>query len=250
MSVNILDNNIGTEQAQKLIVILKEHATLKSLCGNKGDETELDMSGNNMRAEGTIMLAPEIVANGSLTSLNVSKNEMLGAEAGKAFATAIAANTVLKELDLSGHPETDELYARPNIDVAFAKEFAVGLGGNGALTSLDISNNRLGELVLPSGWTEDRHLFGSYDKGYKHTDGRRQKDHPGKPEGVIAIANAILTMGALTTLDLSSNDIGPEGAKHIAEAVKANVSALRCDWYHFEPDLTSGSTAVVCGYCC
>ena len=42
------------------------------------------------------------------------------------------------------------------------------------------------------------------------------------------------------SLDLSSNDIGPEGAKHIAEAVKANVSALRFDWYRFELDLTSG----------
>ena len=42
-SVNILNNNIGAEHAQKLVAILKEHATLKSLCGNKGNETELDM---------------------------------------------------------------------------------------------------------------------------------------------------------------------------------------------------------------
>jgi hypothetical protein len=39
-SANLLMNRIGTEQAQALAKILKEHATLKSLCGNKGNETQ------------------------------------------------------------------------------------------------------------------------------------------------------------------------------------------------------------------
>ena len=72
VSVNILYNGISTKQAQNLATVLKEHATLKSLCGNKGDESELDMSGKNMGTDGAIMLAPEIVANGALTSLNIS----------------------------------------------------------------------------------------------------------------------------------------------------------------------------------
>ena len=74
--MNILKNNIGNEQAQNLAAILKEHATLRSLCGNKGDETELDMSGKRMGADGAIMLAPEIVANGALTSLDLSSNRI------------------------------------------------------------------------------------------------------------------------------------------------------------------------------
>ena len=53
----------------------------------------------------------------------------------------------------------------------------------------------------------------------------------------------------MTSLNLASNNLGAEGAKHVAEAIKVNVSALRFDWYHFELDLTSGSTAVVYGYC-
>ena len=46
--------------------------------------------------------------------------------------------------------------------------------------------------------------------GYKHTDGREQEDAPegSKPEGTIALARAIPTMGALTSLDISSNNIG------------------------------------------
>ena len=58
VSANLLNNDIGAEQAQNLVAILKEHASLKSLCGNKGDETVLDMSGKNIGADGADMLAP------------------------------------------------------------------------------------------------------------------------------------------------------------------------------------------------
>ena len=88
VSVNILNNKIGDEQAGNLVAILKKHATLKSLCGNKGDETELDMSGKKMGADGAIMLAPEIVANGALTSVNLASNS-IGAEGAKHVAEAI-----------------------------------------------------------------------------------------------------------------------------------------------------------------
>jgi hypothetical protein len=73
-SVNLLKNEIGIDQAKALASMLKEHSTLKSLCGNKGDKTELDMSGKGMDAGDAIMLAAEIVDNGALTALNVSNN--------------------------------------------------------------------------------------------------------------------------------------------------------------------------------
>jgi hypothetical protein len=74
--VNLLKNGIGVEQARALVIILKEHSTLKSLCGNNGDETELNMSGKMNGAEDAIMLAAEIIDNGALTSLNVSSNNL------------------------------------------------------------------------------------------------------------------------------------------------------------------------------
>ena len=61
-------------------------------------------------------------------------------------------------------------------------------------------------------------------------------------------APSIPAIRALTSLNLAGNKLEAEGAKHVAEAIKVNVSALRFDWYHFELDLTSGSTAVVYGY--
>ena len=53
------------------------------------------------------------------------------------------------------------------------------------------------------------------------------------------------TARALTSLNLASNELYAEGAKHVAGAIKVNVSALRFDSHHFELDLTSGSTAVL-----
>ena len=94
-SVNILNNNIGAEHAQKLVAILKEHATLKSLCGNKGDETELDMSGKQMGVDGAIMLVPEIVANGALTSLNLSNNSLGGYDNGFGWVSDMSGVTAL-----------------------------------------------------------------------------------------------------------------------------------------------------------
>ena len=41
-SVNILSNNIGAEQANKLIAIMASKPNLTTLCGFSGDETELD----------------------------------------------------------------------------------------------------------------------------------------------------------------------------------------------------------------
>jgi hypothetical protein len=66
--------------------MIKEHPTLKSLCGNRGDETELDMSGKMDGAGDAVMLVPDIIDNGALTSLNVSNNSF-GVAAGWYFAS-------------------------------------------------------------------------------------------------------------------------------------------------------------------
>jgi hypothetical protein len=75
------------------------------------------------------------------------------------------------------------------------------------LTSLNFASNNLGELVLPDGWSiKDEYM--SYQMYREQKSGREQKGRPGKPEGVIALANAIPDMGALTSLDISNNKIG------------------------------------------
>jgi hypothetical protein len=76
--VNLLQNMIGIDQANALAGILNEHPILKSLCGNKGDETELDMSGKAMDTGDFIMLAAaEIDDNGALTELTFGDGTQL-----------------------------------------------------------------------------------------------------------------------------------------------------------------------------
>ena len=66
-SVNLLENGISIDQALVLASILKTRDILKSLCGNSGDETELDMNGKNISAAEATMLAAEIAGNRALT---------------------------------------------------------------------------------------------------------------------------------------------------------------------------------------
>jgi hypothetical protein len=111
--VNLLKNHISVAQAKNLVSILKEHPTLKSLCGNKGDETKLDMSGKISGADDVIMFAGEIVDNGALTSLDISDNRLGGSydgftltatpEGPKAIADAIKDVGALTLLNLSSN---------------------------------------------------------------------------------------------------------------------------------------------------
>ena len=88
------------------------------------------------------------------------------------------------------------------------------------MTSLDISNNSIGLIdIFPDGW---RSKDNDGRAPFVHTDGRKQNAVPdgAKSSGVVAIANVIPDMGAMTSLNLSSNSLYAEGAQIIAEAIK------------------------------
>jgi hypothetical protein len=70
---------------------------------------------------------------------------------------------------------------------------------------LNLARNYLGELVLPEGWTDNRRTGCQSGAQFTHADGRKQPTHPGKPEGVITLANVVPNMGALTSLNLADN---------------------------------------------
>jgi hypothetical protein len=123
----------------------------EALSGNK-IMAELNLAGNRLSLKwgashdtpdtsGIATLADVIPGMGALSILNMSKNGMKGSKAGKAFGDALATNTALRELDLSGQPETSEQYATPNMDAACMKALAPGLSDNGAMTSLNLANN-------------------------------------------------------------------------------------------------------------
>jgi hypothetical protein len=94
-SVNILKNKIGTDHAKALVSILKGHPTLKSLCGNKGDETELNMSGKVNGADDASMLAAEIFDNRALTSLDMGYNRTIPSDLHQQILQKVARNRLM-----------------------------------------------------------------------------------------------------------------------------------------------------------
>jgi hypothetical protein len=86
-----------------------------------------------------------------------------------------------------------------------------------------LANNSVGELVLPEGWTEEEEDEHGYEYGvtvYTHVDGQQQKEHPGRPEGATALANAIKDLRALSSLDLTGNNIPPNVLASIIHDLK------------------------------
>ena len=88
-----------------------------------------------------------------------------------------------------------------------------------ALVKLDISNNKIqaeGGKALAEALKNNQvmtELNISNNKLEQNT--KRDADL----SGVIAIGDAIPTMGAMTSLDISANDLRAEGAKHITAAI-------------------------------
>jgi hypothetical protein len=143
-SVNLLLNKIGIDQARALASILKEHPTLKSLCGNKGNETELDMNGKMDGAADAIMLVPEISDNGAMTKLDISKCE-LRAEGGKALAAGLKGNQVMTELNVADNRLGQNVSGGRYVsDMSGVIALADVMPDMGAMTSLNLASNRLG----------------------------------------------------------------------------------------------------------
>jgi hypothetical protein len=89
------------------------------------------------------------------------------------------------------------------------------ISDNEAMTSLNLADNSLGALDLPEGWEEEDGIF------YGPDDEEQDDPPPGSsPAGIIAVANAIKDMRAMTSLHLSNNALEAEGAKIVAEAIK------------------------------
>ena len=173
---------------------------------------------NPGKPEGTIAIANAIKNIETLETLFMAFNTLCTKEAGLALEAMLKSNSSLTQLDVSIN---SDLSADGRDGIGFARGIAKGIKNNGTMTSLNLSDNFLGELVLPYGWTED---FDSDEdeEVYKHTNGREQKEHPGRPEGVIAISYAIPTMKALVKIDISNNLLYAGGSKALADGLKDN----------------------------
>jgi hypothetical protein len=186
-------------------------------------------------------------------------------------ATVVAKNRTLSALifgDRMGEPATLEVgmteadFSNKNLGIKGAIIIYAWIThkDKGAMTSLDLANNRIvaesaniyignifqeGELVDCEGvQCPVVYACSSYYR-------------VAQLHGIIAISNAIPGMGALTSLNLSSNWLDAEGAKIVAKAIKVTMCtpAIIMAPFSCPSDfsincccLTSQSTAVVCYY--
>jgi hypothetical protein len=168
--------------------------------------TSLNIANNHLHQNSGIDAVVSMLDNGALTKLTLKDNRLATAEAGKILSDMLAANTVLKELDVSSN--CWDLKRRGGGQAGgdgpeFAKEISKGLSDNGTLTSLDISSNNL---------IGGKGTGGFETVAAEYSDESDEEEEIMEPDfsGIIAIANAIPDMGALIKLNIGSNHIGAE----------------------------------------
>jgi hypothetical protein len=218
LSVNLLKNDIGVAQAEGLVSILKEHPTLKSLCGNTGNETELNMSGKMYGAADAILLVPEIIDNGALLVLSLQSNNLCAA-GGKALAEGLKDNRVITELNIAsnrlGYKTLDN---RNGADMSGVIALADVIPDMGALTRLNISKNNLfHDDGAPVGKAlSDMLAVNSSLQELDVSGNAHNINSKGGPSFARALSVGISDNGAMTSLNLASNCLGVAGAKIIA----------------------------------
>jgi hypothetical protein len=147
---------------------------------------------------------------GALSLLNLSSNDLF-VEGAKELASVLRSNTVLRHLDISNTFLTyDGKGGDPSGNLSGVIALAEAIKENKALTYLNLSQNKVGKLVID----ED--------------DGCRLLSL--RPVGAIAIADAVKSNDVLSTLVLQNNELrGAEAGKVLGDALAANTSLKELD---------------------
>ena len=157
---------------------------------------------------------------------NVSDNKIYGAGA-KALAESLRGNQVMTDLNFANNSLSWIDENHKGLDGVIAISNAIPTMG--ALVKIDISENMLcapGTKSIAVALNDNQvmtelNISGNY-MGWKDYDSEAPD-----MSGVIAISNAIPTMGALASLDLSQNSIPAEEMGPIERLCESKQIALR-----------------------
>ena len=142
-SINVLKNKIPVEQAQALVEIMRSKDLLTTLCGLSGKEIALDWSNQGLGAGDTVLIANDIKNHLALSSVNMLNNG-IGVEQANALVDIMKSKDNLKTLCGFSGDETELDLSSKRLTPGCAVLVANEVKNNGAVTNLDISNNRLG----------------------------------------------------------------------------------------------------------
>jgi hypothetical protein len=230
-SLHVGFNGIPEKEMREILAIAMSKESMRILCEVPFKDktvTELDVSGNDLGMDGALVVAEYLDGNGALSLANVMGNH-IGKEMLSNLQEIMRSKPNLVSLCGIADDGTEADLFGLNMDADDAIILASELPDKRALSVLSLASNNLGELVLPQGWSEDWKADYSAQE-YTHTDGSKQDQHPGKPEGIIALAIAISDMRALLILNMSKNSMkGAEAGKALGDALAANTVLKELD---------------------
>ena len=148
----------------------------------------------------------------------MSANGYKGEEAGKALGDAIAMNTVLKSLDISGGKWDNQ-----KCDAAFIKGFSPGLGANGAMVTVNILGNRIGKEQL-SKYQEMMKAHPTLVSLCGVANNATEADLSGlgmDDDDAVILADELPIKGVVSKLDLSQNNLRDKGVEIITGKIAA-----------------------------
>ncbi|CAM9286721.1 unnamed protein product [Ectocarpus sp. 4 AP-2014] len=230
-SIDIADNRIGSAAMRTVLAIAEEKGVL-----------HLDLSLNHVDRVSAGRLCKYLTQSSGLFSL-VVKSCGMSALASAAIMVAVATNTTLKTLNLSGNNMggTSDLIAphHHQQQAGSAASAAAGVGGSGgevggadrltggasvalaldsnnSLTYLDLSWNKIGEInAAPIGLAlENNHAL-----RWLSLAGNRLGD-----QGGFSLGEALGVNCSLTHLDVSFNGISCSGAAALGHGLRGNIA--------------------------
>jgi hypothetical protein len=162
-----------------------------------------------------------------LTLLDISKNSLY-AEGSKLLAEALKSNPVMTALNISSNNMTFD--GRDSFeDMSGVTALADAMPGMGAMSLLNLSDNAIGGY-------HDRYGFHATPEGTDFILSHTLPLLSLSMSGPAAIAGAIRDMGALTSLNLSSNRLtGYSGSEMSGKEFYACSSAYRFSCSHCHP---------------
>ena len=219
VSLDVSNNNIGAEGAESLAKTFQQSKCLKSL----------DISQNNIGDDGAKALAEALHTNDSIEELNVSEND-IGEFGVKALAMALSTNNCLHVLNVSGmsmsrHYKRVLVYVRRRV---LQKKYSCHIGAVGVVSLCEalVNNRTLRELhIINLHMADDAVML--LAKSLHNNNSLKVLDVSINDIGLAgskALAHAIYTKNNLQVLKISNNDIGVAEGEALAEALYTNGS--------------------------
>jgi len=155
-SVSLLGNQFDDETVTMLLKLKEEKPNLTTLCGLRPDQTEANFAAMRLNPQDAKLLKPEIVVNGSLTTIDLSRNNLGGnvTETSYVKATSVQGSSFNvgdkvvyhgKEMIVSKGKDSDgDIKMKPIPDLTGVIALADALQVNGSLTTLDVRSNDMG----------------------------------------------------------------------------------------------------------